>query len=218
MRDVNVGWGEKRVLCHLNWTVLPGEHWLIRGPNGAGKTTLLELITGDNMQVFSNDVSIFGKRRGSGETLWDIRSRLGIVSHRLHLEYRRVGDTPLEAVLISGFYDSIGLYEVPGDREKAAAKQWLALAGLDARRNEPFKALSYGEQRVALILRGAVKSPPLLILDEPCHGLDTEGRSLVLDLMDTVAALGASTLLHVTHDPTEVRPFEKHVLEMKIED
>jgi molybdate transport system ATP-binding protein len=216
MRDVNVGWGDKQVLRHLNWTVRPGEHWLIRGPNGVGKTTLLELITGDNMQVFSNDVRLFGAKRGSGETLWDIRRKLGLVSHRLHLEYRRVGDTPVQAVVLSGFYDSIGLYDAAGDAEIERARTWLALAGMSGRAQEPFKALTYGEQREVLILLGAVKSPPLLILDEPCHGLDETGRALVLATMDTVAAAGASTILHVTHDPTETRPFEHHILELKM--
>jgi molybdate transport system ATP-binding protein len=213
MRDVNVGWGEKRVLSKLNWTVYPLEHWLIRGPNGAGKTTLLELVTGDNPQVFCNHVALFGKRRGTGETLWDIRRRLGIVSHRLHLEYRMVGDTTVEGVLVSAFHDSIGLYETPTDSETQAARRWLALAGMEDRGHRPFGSLSFGEQRMALILRGAVKSPPLLILDEPCHGLDRPSRALVLALLETIAETRTSTLLHVTHDPTEVLRCEGRVLE-----
>lgn len=212
--DVNVGWGDHHVLVNLDWEVKRNEHYLIRGPNGSGKTTMLELITGDNMQVFREKIYLFGKRRGSGETIWDIKKKLGIVSYRLHVEYRMVGDTTLLEAIISGFYDSIGLYEKPGDFEKATARQWLKLAGFEKREMEAFKNLSYGEQRAILILRAAVKSPRVLILDEPCHGLDENYRSKILDLLEVIAETGTTTLLHVTHDPSEVLPCEKHVLEL----
>ena len=214
MHDVNVGWDDHMVLKNLNWTLKRGEHWLIRGPNGSGKTTLLELITGDNMQVFRNDIKIFGARRGSGETIWDIKHRLGIVSYRLHVEYRMLGGTSLRDVIMSGFHDSIGLYEAPSDVEAAAAEKWLALAGFAGRGGEMFGNLSYGEQRAVLILRGAVKCPPVLILDEPCHGLDEQMRQKILDLLDIIADCGTTTFLHVTHEPSEVLKCEKHILEL----
>ena len=212
MRDVNVGWGDNKVLVNLNWTLRKNEHWLIRGPNGSGKTTFLELITGDNMHVFSNDIKIFGARRGSGETIWDIKKKLGIVSYRLHVEYRMVGASLL-AVIVSGFKDSIGLYEQATDVEIAAAKKWLALGGFADRENESFNNLSYGEQRAILILRAVVKAPQILILDEPCHGLDESFRQKILDLLALIAQSGTTTLLHVTHDPTEALAAEKHILE-----
>ena len=211
---VNVGWGDHQVLANLNWEVRRGEHWLIRGPNGSGKTTILELITGDNMQVFREDVRLFGKRRGSGETIWDIKRQLGIVSYRLHVEYRMVGGTDLRSVIVSGFHDSIGLYEPPTDFELAVADAWLKLAGFAGRGGETFGLLSYGEQRAILIVRAAVKSPRVLVLDEPCHGLDEDYRSKILDLLETVASTGTTTLLHVTHDPTEVLACERHILEL----
>ena len=212
--NVNVGWDEHKVLINMNWTVMQGEHWFIRGPNGSGKTTMLELITGDNMQVFREDVRLFGKRRGSGETIWDIRKNLGIVSYRLHVEYRMVGDTTIQNTIISGFHDSIGLYESATDFEKATALAWLRLAGLGGKENAAFNTLSYGQQRAVLILRAAVKSPRVLILDEPCHGLDEANRQLVLDLLETIAQTGTTTLLHVTHDPSEALACEKHILEL----
>jgi len=214
MNNVNVGWDGKLVLKNLDWTVIPGEHWLIRGPNGSGKTTLLELITGDNHQVFCNDVWLFGSKRGSGESIWDIKKQLGIVSYRLHVEYRMVGGTDLEGVIISGFRDSIGLYEQRTDVEVAAARKWLKLAGFEGREKESFGSLSYGEQRVILIIRAAVKTPKILILDEPCHGLDEQYRVKILDLLEKIAGTGTTTLLHITHDPTEVLPCEKHILEL----
>ena len=215
MNDVNVGWDGHQVLRHLNWKLVHGEHWLVRGPNGSGKTTFLELITGDNLQVFSNDVRIFGNRRGSGETVWDIKKRLGIVSYRLHVEYRMLGGTSLLAVIISGFRDSIGLYgDNPTDLEIATAKKWLALGGFEGREAESFGSLSYGEQRAILILRSAVKTPEILILDEPCHGLDEQYRAKILHLMELIGAGGTTTMLHVTHDPSEVLPCERHILEL----
>lgn len=214
MHNVNVGWGDNHVLRDLNWDLYQGEHWLIQGPNGSGKTTLLELITGNNMQVFSNDIKIFGNRRGSGETIWDIKKQLGIVSYRLHVEYRMVGGTSLQNVIISGFKDSIGLYETPTDVEIAAAKKWLKLGGFEGRESEAFGNLSYGEQRALLILRSAVKAPKILILDEPCHGLDETQRDRVLNLMDTIGNSGSTTILHVTHDPTECIACEKHILQL----
>ena len=215
MNDVNVGWDEHKVLRHLNWKLVRGEHWLVRGPNGSGKTTFLELITGDNMQVFSNDIRIFGNRRGSGETIWDIKKRLGIVSYRLHVEYRMLGGTSLLAVIISGLRDSIGLYgDSPTDLEISTAKKWLALGGFAGRESENFGSLSYGEQRAILILRSAVKTPEILILDEPCHGLDEQYRSKILQLMNLIGNGGTTTMLHVTHDPSEVLECEKHILEL----
>lgn len=212
--DVNVGWDDHHVLENLSWEVKADEHWCIRGPNGSGKTTILELITGDNMQVFREDIKLFGNRRGSGESIWDIKKRLGIVSYRLHVEYRMVGGTSLENTIISGFKDSIGLYETPSDFELATAKAWLNLAGFGGREKDTFSSLSYGEQRAVLILRAAVKSPSVLILDEPCHGLDEDYRDKILGLLETVASTGTTTLLHVTHDPTEVLECEKHILEL----
>ncbi|MBQ7158520.1 MAG: ATP-binding cassette domain-containing protein [Treponema sp.] len=214
LNKVNVGWDDHMVLRDMDWSVLPNQHWLIRGPNGSGKTTLLELITGDNKQVYSNDVWLFGHKRGTGETIWDIKKHLGIVSYRLHVEYRMVGGTDLLRVIISGFHDSIGLYEPPTDTEIAAAKKWLALAGFTGREDESFSSLSYGEQRAILIIRAAVKQPKVLILDEPCHGLDEDYRQKILDLLESIAETKTTTLLHVTHDPSEALPCEKHILEL----
>uniref|UniRef100_UPI0011C81262 ABC transporter ATP-binding protein n=1 Tax=Treponema pectinovorum TaxID=164 RepID=UPI0011C81262 len=214
MKNVNVGWDGRLVLKDFNWSVYKGEHWLVRGPNGSGKTTLLELITGDNKQVYSNDIHLFGKKRGTGESIWDIKAKLGIVSYRMHVEYRMIGSTDLESVIISGFHDSIGLYTKKTDLEIQAARKWLKLAGFEGREKENFSDLSYGEQRAILIIRATVKNPEILILDEPCHALDENYRQKILDLLQMIAQTGSTTLLHVTHDPTEVLKAEKHILEL----
>ncbi len=212
--SVTVGWGENRVIENMSFIINSGEHTLIQGPNGSGKTTLLELITGDNTQVYCNDIWLFGKKRGSGETIWDIKKKIGIVSYRLHVEYKMLGGIDLEAVLLSGFHDSIGLYEQRSPLEQKIAQKWLKIAGFEGRGHENFSKISYGEQRLLLILRAAVKSAPLLILDEPCHGLDEQAREKILTLIDTIAEQGKSTILHVTHDPTEIRSFETKKIEL----
>lgn len=214
LRGVSVGWSGQVVLDSLDWIVRKGEHWLVRGPNGAGKSTLLELVTGDHPQAFRNDVRLFGRRRGSGESVWEIKARVGIVSHRLHLEYRRVGDVSLEDALVSGFHDSVGLYAEVPDSERGAAREWLALAGFAGRGRVRFGRLSFGEQRALLVARAAIKEPELLVLDEPCHGLDPEHRERTLALLGAIAGRGRSTLVHVTHDPAEVLDCERRVLEL----
>ena len=215
MKHITVEWSERKVLDNLSWTLREGEHWLIRGPNGSGKTTFLELITGDNPQVFKNEVWFFGSKRGSGETIWEVKEKLGIVSYRMHTEYRAFGDMPLAGVVLSGLYNSIGLYQAYGDEELRLAEQWLNLVGFVGRPRELFRDLSYGEQQAVIIARAAIKCPPVLILDEPCHGLDDESRNRILTILQTIAERGSSTLLHVTHDPTEILPCEQHILELR---
>ena len=215
LKDVTVAWSGRAVLDRISWTVRRGEHWLVRGPNGSGKTTLLELVTGDNPQAYCNDVRVFGQRRGSGQTIWELKSHIGIVSYRLHLEYRYLDGLALEDVILSGLHDSIGLYTSVSEGERRLAQTWLDLAGFAGRGGQQFGQLSFGEQRALLVARAAIKLPELLVLDEPCHGLDDAQRSFVLSLLAAIAQRGQSTMIHVTHDPEEVQSFETHVLELR---
>lgn len=201
MRDMRVSFGDKVILNGLNWQVNPGEHWQIMGPNGAGKSTLLSLVTGDHPQGYSNDLTLFGRRRGSGETIWDIKQHIGYVSTTMQQDYR-VTATP-RAVILSGFFDSIGVYQQPGDAQLKLADQWLALLGMTAQANEPFRNLSYGQQRLLLIARAMVKHPPILILDEPLQGLDTLNRHWVKRWIDLLVAEGSTQLLFVSHHQSD---------------
>ncbi|HKO50361.1 MAG TPA: ATP-binding cassette domain-containing protein [Polyangiaceae bacterium] len=213
LREVTVSYAERRVLDRLNLEIPRDEHTLVRGPNGCGKTTLLNLINGDNPQVYANDVTICGMKRGSGESVWDVKKKLGQVSYALHVEYAYRCQTNLIECVLSGFYDSIGLYQEPGFAEIHAAEHWLSVVGMLGKRAQPFTQLSYGEQRVALILRAVIKQPPLLILDEPCHGLDSRHRSEVLTIADYIGHHSDSTLLYVTHDPEELLGCTRQIFE-----
>ncbi len=198
LRDGVVSYDDKAVLHHLNWQVHPGEHWQIVGPNGAGKSTLLSLITGDHPQGYSNDLTLFGRRRGSGETIWDIKKHIGYVSSSLHLDHRVT--TTLRKVILSGYFDSIGIYQAVSDRQNKLAAEWLALLGINAATADaPFQSLSWGQQRLGLIVRALVKHPTLLILDEPLQGLDPLNRQLVRRFIDIIIAEGRTQLLFVSH-------------------
>ncbi len=198
LRDGVVSYNDRPILNQLSWQVDRGQHWQIVGPNGAGKSTLLSLVTGDHPQGYSNDLTLFGRRRGSGETIWDIKQHIGYVSSSLHLDYRV--SSSVRSVVISGYFDSIGIYQAVSDRQQALAREWLALLGMHgALADSPFHDLSWGQQRLVLIARALVKHPALLILDEPLQGLDPINRLLVRRFVDVLIGEGRTQLLFVSH-------------------
>lgn len=185
----------------LNWQLMAGEHTQIIGPNGCGKSTLLSLVSGDHPQCYANHLTVFGYRRGRGETIWDIKKHLGLVSGALHRDYRVAGN--VITAVVSGLTDSIGVYSSTGAEEAHLAHQWLELLGLDHRARDAFRSLSTGEQRLVLIARALIKQPPLLILDEPTQGLDDVNRFRVLAAMESILDTGPTTLLFVSHREDE---------------
>lgn len=197
LTDISIKYADATIVEGLNWTIEPQQHWQLSGPNGSGKTGVLSLITGDHPQCYVNDIFVFGHQRGSGESIWQIKQFIGYVSTALQWEYRV--STSCRNVIVSGFYDSIGLYSKSTDKQKSIADEWLALLGMHDRADQPFNKLSYGDQRLLLIARAMVKHPPLLILDEPCLGLDDMNRQLVLALIEKICASNRSTVLYVNH-------------------
>ena len=187
----------KAIINGLSWRVKANENWQIIGPNGAGKSTLLSLITGDHPQGYSNDLTLFGHKRGSGETIWDIKRHIGYVSSSFHLDYRV--SLSVENVLVSGYFDSIGVYQTASDKQLKLVKQWLQLLDLTELAEKPFQSLSWGQQRLVLIARALVKHPTLLILDEPLQGLDYLNRELVKNWIDNLIDKGNTQLLFVSH-------------------
>ena len=199
---VTVRYGETVALDSVDWAVCSGENWAILGPNGSGKTTLISLVYADNLQAYANDIWLFGRKRGSGESIWEIKQRIGLVSPHLQAGYglkMRVFD-----VVVSGFFDSTGLYREPTDEQKGAAAEWIARLGIADLQDRMFSRLSYGERRLVIIVRALAKSPDILALDEPCQGLDPANRKRVLSMIDTVGFSTPTQILYVTHHQDEI--------------
>lgn len=213
MEGIAVNYGEVQVLRDVTWRVQRGERWLLSGPNGAGKSTLLSLILADNPQGYANELYLFGRRRGSGESIWEIKQNIGWVSPELHIHY------PLSAscfeVVSSGFFDSVGLYRGCTPTQREAAEAWLEAFGLREVATAPFHSLSSGQQRLALLARALVKESPMLVLDEPCQGLDAAHRDSFLHLLDQICMRTAVTLIYVTHDPNELPASITHRLRLE---
>lgn len=210
LTDLTIKYDDKKIIDSLNWTIESNQHWQLSGPNGSGKTGLLSIINGDHPQCYVNDVFVFGFKRGSGESIWQIKQFIGYVSTALQWEYK--GTTGLRNVIISGFYDSNGLYTRCTDKQKSIANEWLELLGMSDRGDEIFGKLSYGDQRLLLIARAMVKHPPLLILDEPCLGLDDMNRQMVLALIEKICAGSAISVIYVNHHPEDkIKGIENYI-------
>jgi molybdate transport system ATP-binding protein len=200
MRDVTVAYGGRPVLDRVSWTVRRGERWALLGPNGSGKTTLLSLVCGDHPQAYGNDVSVFGRRRGTGESIWDVKRRIGLVSPELHLYFTH--PMTARAAAATGFFDVVTPRPTTPDQD-AAVGRLFAEFGLADVAGRAFGRLSTGQQRLVLLVRALVKRPELLILDEPFQGLDRPAVEHARVWLDT--QLGADqTLVFVSHHPDEV--------------
>lgn len=205
-------YGENTLFTGLDLVIHSGDHTLISGPNGCGKSTLLDIITGDNPHCYANNLRIFGRKRGSGESIWDIKKQMGIVSPALHREHRIPGSAL--HVLLSGLHDSIGLYRKVTTTEKRIGEKWLGWLSLGARSGTAFRKLSFAEQRLVLIGRALIKQPKLLILDEPTQGLDDNNRNKLLDFLEEIAQKEISTILFVSHRTDEQRALFKNQIQL----
>lgn len=210
MRNVSIRYGERVILRELNWKVKNGERWALSGQNGSGKSTLLSLVCADNPQAYACDITLFGKARGTGESIWDIKKHIGYVSPELHRSYHR--DIPAIKVVASGLTDSVGLYMKPTEEELGQCRFWMSIFGLEGKEERSFLRLSSGEQRLALLARAFVKDPELLILDEPLHGLDNVNRQLVKDVIEAFCRRDNKTLIEVTHYKEELPSCIDHEL------
>jgi len=197
MEEVNIRYGQRTILKELNWEVKNGEKWALTGPNGSGKSTLLSLVYADNPQSYANRIYLFDHKRGSGESIWDIKKRIGYVSPEMHMYYME--NVPLLHIVGSGFFDSVGLYRKCNEEQERKALEWMTVFGIDYLKDRLFLTLSSGEQRLGLLARAFVKSPDLLILDEPLHGLDICNKQKVVRLIEQYCALPGKTLIYVTH-------------------
>ncbi|HEY8918453.1 MAG TPA: ATP-binding cassette domain-containing protein [Chitinophaga sp.] len=213
MENVHVQYGENTILDNINWTVKPNEKWALLGPNGAGKSTLLSLINADNPQAYANELYLFDRKRGSGESIWDIKRKIGFVSPELH-QYFPAGNNCLQ-VVCSGFFDIIGPTRKPSPEQTTHAQGWMEILGIDQYSTQSFKQVPESIQRLALLARALVKDPPLLIFDEPCQGLDSRQKQHFKQVIDTLCAVMELTLIFVTHYPEEIPASVTKVLQLE---
>ena len=211
-KDVSVSYDGRPILDRINWTIKKGEFWQLMGPNGSGKTTLLTMITGDNHKGYGQDLTLFGHKKGSGESVWDLKEQIGYFTPSMVDQFR--GYHSALNMIISGLHDSIGLYEEPSDAEVRTAHQWLRLISLETKGDQLFKTLSTGEKRLIMLARAMIKHPPLLILDEPTAGLDDSAASFFISLVNKIAEESDSAIVFVSHR-REKNLNPKRILELK---
>lgn len=209
LENVNVSYGEKKVLKNINWQLNEGERWLLQGPNGSGKSTLLSLLNGDHPQAYANEIYLFGKKRGSGESIWDIKEKIGIISPELHWYFDL--NANVAQTIASGFFDSMSLYQKLSFEQQQKLEQILHFFDLKEDKNKKLNTLSLGKQRLALLARTIVKNPELLILDEPCQGLDVQQTQYFNRVVDDLCKSG-HTLIYVGHFESQLPESLSHKL------
>lgn len=197
MKNVDVTYGTVPVIRNLSWTVADGEQWALAGPNGSGKSVLLSLVYADNPQAYRNDITLFDRRRGTGESIWDIKDRIGYVSPEMHLYFRSAGS--VEQVVAQGVRSATGSFGAIAPEILSEARGWLGALGIEHLAGRRYATLSAGEQRLVLLARTFIKHADLLILDEPLHGLDAARKERVRDIIGRITRDEGSTLIYVTH-------------------
>lgn len=195
--NVSVSYGDKPILRAINWEIKKGESWYLKGPNGSGKTTLINMISGDNTKGYGQKLYLFDKLKGSGESVWDIKQKIGLFTTNL-TEHFDGASTVIEMIL-SGFFDSVGLIDKPSNLQSKIAEQWLSLLSLSTQRNTRFSTLNESQKRMILIARAMIKQPPLLILDEPTSSLDDIGAERVIALIKRIVNQSNTALIYVSH-------------------
>lgn len=213
MDDIHVKYGENTILDGINWTIRPNEKWALLGPNGSGKSTLLSLINADNPQSYANRISLFDRPRGSGESIWDIKKKIGFVSPELH-QYFDSNATCVQ-VAGSGFYDTIGYMRscTPEQLEKALG--WMELLEINGYAATQFKQVPESVQRLVLLARALVKNPPLLVFDEPCQGLDVHQKLHFKHVIESLCEYLPVTMIYVTHYEEELPAPVNHFLRIR---
>lgn len=213
MNNVTIRYGENVVLDKVNWQIKTGERWALLGPNGAGKSTLLSLINGDNPQAYANDIVLFDKKRGTGESIWDIKKKIGFMSPELH-QYFPTDNSCLQ-VIESGYYDTLGLFRQSNPAKAAVALKWMKALEIEQYACLLLKNIPASAQRLCLLARALIKTPDLLIFDEPCQGMDTHQQQHFKNLVDAICRQSNVTLIYVSHYQHEIPDSVTKVLRLE---
>lgn len=212
--DGHLTYGSRTILRDVNWTVRRGECWHLEGPNGAGKSLLLSYVNGDHPQAYANRIVLFDRQRGTGESIWEIKKRVGYINPDMMIYYKTRHN--VASILRESMRSPHRRFIPVSDREPEIVDQWLELARIPHLKDREFNTLSDGEKRLVLLIASIIKQPELLILDEPFHGLDAPTRARMLQLIDRLVRGNKSnqapqapqanntTLIFVTHDPTDL--------------
>jgi len=202
IHDGHAGYGGRDIFSGIDWEVRRGERWMLTGPNGSGKSLLLSMVCGDNPQAYANDIVIFDHRRGSGESIWDIKNNIGYVCPEMQLYFR--SRLPVNGIVIEGMRPVLERYRPHTERERAIADAWLGCLGISRLAGRDFATLSSGEQRMVLLARAFSRQPAMLVLDEPFQGLDPVNKERVCRVIDAMVSARGSSLIFVTHYPDEL--------------
>ena len=214
-RNITIRYGQRTILKNFSLTVCEGERWALKGPNGSGKSTLLSLICADNPQGYACDITLFGRRRGTGESIWEIKRNIGFVSPEMFRAYRR--NLPVKVIVASGLHDTTGLFRQPTDADCRAIGRWMDRFGISEWAERSYLSLSGGEQRWVLLCRAFVKNPALLILDEPYHGLDDSYREKATRIIcDYFRSQPRRTLIMVSHYEEDFPPIIDHSVTLAV--
>ncbi len=196
-KDVSVTYHDRPIIKDICWEIKSGEFWQLIGPNGSGKSTILSLITGDNPKAYGQDITLFGVKKGSGESVWDIKKKIGYFSSDMLRGFKRLDS--IGNMIASGFFDTVGLYKKPTNRQIKIVNQWLHVLDMYDIRKQNFLSLSIGHQTLVLIARAMIKQPPLLILDEPTNGLDDTDAQIFTQLINKISKETDTAILYVSH-------------------
>lgn len=197
LKNVNVSYGGKPIIKNITWKIGQGEFWELSGKNGSGKTTILSMITGENPKGYGQELYLFGLKKGSGESVWDIKKNIGYFTPSMTDKF--TGYHSVEHMIISGILDSVGLYVKPTGGQFRLAKEWLQLINMWHLKDAQFHDLTMGQKRLVMTTRAMVKHPLLLILDEPTVSLDDESAALLILLVNKIAHESSTTIIFVSH-------------------
>ncbi|QLG46180.1 ATP-binding cassette domain-containing protein [Costertonia aggregata] len=215
LENISVSYLNKPILRSIHWTIKKGEFWELRGDNGSGKTTLLSMITGENPKGYGQELYLFGQKKGSGESVWEIKEKIGYFTPSMTESFK--GIHSVENMVISGLNDSVGLYIKATEAQLNLAQRWLKLAGFWDKRHQWFNELSEGNKRLVMCIRAMIKHPPLLILDETTAGLDDTSAALFVSLVNIFAKESDTAIIFVSHrDEPGLLP--QYIYELQITD